>query len=326
MDVLGLVVSLHNRGGLAQVVDTAVGARADEHGVHGDVLDRHAGLESHVGQRPLGGGALGGVGDLVGLRHVRGDWQALAGVGSPRHEGAELGRVDVHDLVEHGVVIGLERLPVGDGLIPQLAFGRVRTALEVFERGLVRRDHAGAGARLDGHVAHGHAFVHREVADRLAAVFDDVALTAAGADLRDDRQNNVLGGGVRRQLAVHVDRHRLERLEAQRLRRHHVLDLGGADAERERAERAVRGRVGVAAHDGHARLGQAQNRGERVDDALIGVAQRVQPHAELLAVLFQRAQLQGGCLVRVRAVDVDRRRVVILCGDQLIDVTRLAPG
>ena len=213
----------------------------------------------------------------------------------------------------------------------------MRTALEVFERGLVRRDHAGAGARLDGHVAHGHAFVHREVADRLAAaeipdllldaaVFDDVALTAAGADLRDDRQNNVLGGGVRRQLAVHVDRHRLERLEAQRLRRHHVLDLGGADAERERAERAVRGRVGVAAHDGHARLGQAQNRGERVDDALISVAQRVQAHAELLAVLFQRAQLQGGCLVRVRAVDVDRRRVVILCGDQLIDVTRLAPG
>jgi hypothetical protein len=47
----------------------------------------------------------------------------------------------------------------------------------------------------------------------------------------------------------------------QRLRGHHVLDLGGADAERERAERAVRGRVGVAAHDGHARLGEAQNAG-----------------------------------------------------------------
>ncbi len=56
-----------------------------------------------------------------------------------------------------------------------------------------------------------------------------------------------------------------------------------------RAERAVRGGVRVTAHDGHARLGQAQHRGERVDDALIGVAQRAQAHAELLAVLLERA-------------------------------------
>ena len=41
----------------------------------------------------------------------------------------------------------------------------------------------------------------------------------------------------------------------------HVLDLAGADAERERAEGAVGGGVAVAADDRHARLGQARAAG-----------------------------------------------------------------
>ena len=55
----------------------------------------------------------------------------------------------------------------------------------------------------------------------------------------------------------------------------HVLDLGGADAEGERAEGAVGRGVAVAADDGHARLGQAQLGPDDVDDALVGVAHRV---------------------------------------------------
>ena len=42
------------------------------------------------------------------------------------------------------------------------------------------------------------------------------------------------------QLALERDAHRLRPRLRQRLRREHVLDLGGADPERERAERAVR--------------------------------------------------------------------------------------
>ena len=319
-------MALHNRGGLAQIVDTTVGARTNEHGVHGDVLDRHAWLQTHVCNRTFGGGALGGVGDLARLRHGGGDRQTLAGVGAPRHIWTELGGVNIHHLVEYGIVIGLQRLPVRHGLIPQLAFRRVRTALQVLERGLVRRDHAGTRTGLDGHVAHGHALVHGEVANRLTTVFDHVTLAAAGADLGDDRQNDVLGRRVRGQLAVDVDGHGLERLQRQRLCGHHVFDFGSADAERQRAERAVRRRMRITAHDGHARLGQAQNRGERVDDALIGVAQRVQAHAELLAVLLQSRQLQRARLIRVRAIDINGRRVVILGGNELIHVTRLAAG
>ena len=61
--------------------------------------------------------------------------------------------------------------------------------------------------------------------------------------------------------------HVLGRLLDQRLGGEHVLDLRGADAEGQRAERAVRRGVAVAAHDGHARQGQALLGADHVHDA-----------------------------------------------------------
>ena len=77
---------------------------------------------------------------------------------------------------------------------------------------------------------------------------------------------------------------------------------------RERAERAVRGRVAVAADDRHPGLRDAELRADHVDDALAAAAGRVERDAELLAVAAQRLELLLGELVR-RAVD--RRHVVI---------------
>ena len=90
----------------------------------------------------------------------------------------------------------------------------------------------------------------------------------------------------------------------QRLRGEHVLDLAGADAERQRAERAVGGRVAVAAHDRHPRLGEAELGPDHVDDALARRAHRVEADAELGAVRRQHLHLlrarsgrrpAGGC-------------------------------
>ena len=52
----------------------------------------------------------------------------------------------------------------------------------------------------------------------------------------------------------------LERAEGHGLRSPHVAHLRGADAHGNGAERAVRSRVGGPAHDGHARLGDAEFR------------------------------------------------------------------
>ena len=105
-----------------------------------------------------------------------------------------------------------------------------------------------------------------------------------------------------------------------------MLDLAGADAKGQRAERAVGGGVGVTAHDRHAGLGEAQLGANHVDDALVGVAQGVQAHAELLGVLAQGVNLGAAGDVRDRLVDVDRGRVVVLGRDRQVGAAHLASG
>ena len=69
------------------------------------------------------------------------------------------------------------------------------------------------------------------------------------------REDQVLGGDAVAELARVADPHRLRPALDQGLGGEHVLDLGGADPEGERAEGAVGRRVGVAADDRHARAG-----------------------------------------------------------------------
>ena len=190
----------------------------------------------------------------------------------------------MHHLVELGVVVGDQRLPVRDRGVPIVALWRVWPALEVVEGRRIGRDHAGPRAGLDRHVADRHPAFHRQTANRLAAILDDVALAATGADLSDDAEDEILRGHSGGQGAGNLDRHRLGALQRQRLSREHVLDLARPDPERQRAERAVRARVAVAAHDRHAGLRQAELRADHVNDALAVVAHREQPDAELLAV------------------------------------------
>ena len=63
------------------------------------------------------------------------------------------------------------------------------------------------------------------------------------------------GGDAVAERALVADPHAARLGLVQRLGGQDVLDLARADAERERAERAVRGGVGVAADDRHARAG-----------------------------------------------------------------------
>jgi hypothetical protein len=98
----------------------------------------------------------------------------------------------------------------------------------------------------------------------------------------------------------------------QALRREHVLDFARADAEGERAERAVRARVAVAADDRHARLRQTELRADDVDDALLGRVDVVELDAELAAVAPERLD----CSPRrgLRWANCDRGRDVVVDG------------
>ena len=111
--------------------------------------------------------------------------------------------------------------------------------------------------------------------------------------------------------AIHFGRRLRQRLGGQ-----DVLDLARADAEGERAERAVRRRVAVAADDRHARQRAALLGADDVDDALAGVAHREVGDAELGRVLAQHLDLAGRDRVGDRLVDVLGRDVVVLGRDR----------
>ena len=160
--------------------------------------------------------------------------------------------------------------------------------MQIVEGLFVGRDQAGAGAALDRHVADRHAAFHRQCADRFAGIFEHVAGAAGGADLADDGEDDVLGGDAVRQFAVDDRAHVLGLLLDQRLRRQHMLDLGRADAMRQRAERAMRRGVAVAADDGHAGQGKALLGADDVDDALALVELVVIFDAEFPGVLRHR--------------------------------------
>ena len=134
---------------------------------------------------------------------------------------------------------------------------------------------------------------------------------AADADAGDQGQDDVLGADARLEPAGDLDFEGLGLALEQRLRGQDHLDLARPDAERQRPEGAVRGGVGVAADDGHARLRQPELRPDDVDDAARGAALAVERDPELAAVLLDLGQLLAGQLVD----DRDRR---IGRGDRMV--------
>ncbi|CAB5008450.1 unannotated protein [freshwater metagenome] len=105
-----------------------------------------------------------------------------------------------------------------------------------------------------------------------------------------------------------------------------MLDLAGADTERECTERAMRGGVAVAAHHGHAREGAPLFGSDHVHDALAGVAHREFDDAELLGVLAQHFHLTSRDRILEGEVDVRRGDVVVLGGDGEVGTTDGATG
>ena len=204
------------------------------------------------------------------------------------------------------------------GLVPGGALGGVPAAVEIVEGGLVRRDQAGAGAALDAHVADGHPLLHVERADRLAAELEDVAGAAADADAGDQGEDDVLRADARAEAPVDADLVGQGLALEQRLGGEDHLDLAGPDAERQRAERPVRGRVRVAADDRHAGLGEPQLRPDDVDDALGVAAERVDRDAELGAVRLELPDLRRRLQVDDREAARRGGRAVIRGGHGLV--------
>ena len=225
-------------------------------------------------------------------------------------------RVEHVRRVERRARVAHQRAPVGDRAVPALALRRERPAAQVVERA---SSTATMPARAPASIAMLHTVMrrfHRQRADRLAGELDRVAGAAGGADAADDRQHEVLAVTPRPSRPSTRISIEFALRDDQALRGEHVLDLGGADAERERGERAVRARVRVAAHDRHARQRRALLRPDHVDDALAPVEEReVRLRAARLDVGVERLDLRARDRIADALRPVRGRRVVVGGGD-----------
>ena len=149
---------------------------------------------------------------------------------------------------------------------------------------------------------------------------------AGGANLADNGEDDVLGGAARRQLTVHPHQHVFGRFLQQGLGGQHVLNFRGADPKRQRAHRAVRGRVGVAAHDRHARQREPLFRADDMDDALAGIRHGNVGHAKIRDIPHQRVHLQPALRLGDAMRPVLGRDVVVGHGDGGIGAANPAAG
>ena len=316
----------HDRRNFPQVFDSPVRARADEHRVDVYVLELRAGIKAHVFQASPRGGRFRPA-ELVRMRHRACDRKHILRAGSPSDDGSNGCGVQNDFLVETRAVVGSERFPPCESSFVRRAFGRMRSALDVIEGFLVRRDEPRPGAPFYRHVAHRHPAFHRKGRNRFSAIFDHVAGPAGSAGFADDRKSDVLGSDAGPERAFDFDLHIFRFFLNEGLGCKHVFDFARADAVRERAECAVRRRVAVSADDRHSGLRPALLRTDYVHDALAYVVDAVVCDSEVLGVVLERFHLNAAFFVADAAASPHiGRDVVIRDRDRLLRPPDLAPG
>ncbi len=141
----------------ANVAQAAVRARADEHDVDGRAEHRFAGLDLHVCERFA-------ERRIVVVRHgARRSAMTMPGFVPSVTIGRKLRDVDVTSVIELRAGVARQRAPAfARAASHVLALRRERPARHVLIRRVVGRDHAGARAGLDRHVADRHALFHRQ--------------------------------------------------------------------------------------------------------------------------------------------------------------------
>src|SRR5206468_869679 len=136
-----------------------------------------------------------------------------------------------------------------------------------------------------------------KIANHVAGILDHISGRAVRADLADDGEDHIFGRDAVTEFAVDANLQRLRARLRQALRGEYVFHFAGPDAEGERAERAVRAGVAIAADDGETGLREAEFRPDHVDDALSSVVNIVEGNAELFAVASERVHLRARNLI-----------------------------
>ena len=245
----------------------------------------------------------------------------------PCHHGGDRLRIETNLAIELRIRIGGKRAPIGQRLVPVCARWRIGPSAQIGERRFIRRHNAGAGAGFDRHVADRQPAFDAERPDGRAGIFDDMAHASSRAYPRDDGEDHVLGMDAVGQGAVDHDPHVLRLALPQGLGRQYMSNLGGADPERECAERTMGRGVTVAAHHDHAGLAEPLLRPDHVNDSLAPVGKPEQRQTRGPGVRFKDLDHTPAVrLIDRSKIVVERRDIMVRRRKGTIGSTHLQPS
>ena len=152
-------------------------------------------------------------------------------VGPPSHKWTQCRGINYYFAIKASSVIGAQGLPIFQRGVPILALRSTFAALQIFKSCFIGGNHSSTSPSFNAHVADGHSAFHRQRLNSLAAVFQNVALSATGTNFGDDGQDEVLGSHTIGKFSINRDGHRFERLKRQCLCGKDVFDFTGSDAK-----------------------------------------------------------------------------------------------
>ena len=190
-----------------------------------------------IGQLSVGAGAYHNL--------VNRDVGAVAGVvgvfGEVRigYRAVHVVEIDIYRAFVYGVGVGLHGVPRTLYAVADVLTGNaVNGEDSVFRAGLNR------------HIADGEAVVNRQLRHARPGELQGLVTRAVHANHADERQNHVFPGDIRAEFSGQIDLYCGGDFEPRFPGSHRRAHVGGADARRERAQRAVSAGMGIGADDG----------------------------------------------------------------------------
>ena len=116
-------------------------------------------------------------------------------------------RIKTNLLIEYGIIIALQCLPVFYSLIPCLPFRSIFTTFDIFESHFIRSNHSTTCSHFNRKVTKSKTSFHSQIADCRTCIFHKVTGSTAGSHLRHHVQGNVFRCHALTQFTIYSNAH-----------------------------------------------------------------------------------------------------------------------
>ena len=140
-------------------------------------------------------------------------------------------RIKTNLLIEYGIIIALQRLPIFQSFVPRLPLRSTFTPLDIFKSHFVRSHHTTTCTHFDRKVTESKASFHSQITDSRAGIFYKVSGSTACSHLRHHIKRHIFCSHSFAQFTVHCDTHCFRPRLENTLRCQHHFHLTGSDTE-----------------------------------------------------------------------------------------------